>query len=150
MRILIVDDDSHVMWALRICLTREGHQVDSAANGATALCSIREQAPDFLITDIQMPYANGQELCEAIHAEFPARRFPILVMSSLTARENRAWVSSIPGVDFLAKPLNTRDLIARLGACGAQGAHTGGHTGGQTGGQSGGQSGGQTDGQTGG
>ena len=114
MRILIVDDEPHVMRVLKLYLTREGHEVDCALDGAAGLAMIRAQAPDFLITDIQMPVMNGQELCRAIHAEFPQRRFPILVMTSMTARENREWASEIPDTDFLEKPLSPRNLIMQL------------------------------------
>ena len=117
MRILIVDDEPHVMRVLQLCLAREGHQIDCAPNGAAALEKIRVDAPDLLITDIQMPGMNGKELCSAIHAEFPQRRFPILVMTSMTARENREWAAKIPNTDFLEKPLSPRNLIARLGGC---------------------------------
>ncbi|MFA5913335.1 MAG: response regulator [Burkholderiales bacterium] len=114
MRILIVDDEPHVMRVLTLCLRREGYEVDSASDGAAALTRIRSQPPDFLITDISMPGMNGEQLCRAIHAEFPQRRFPILVMTSMTGCENREWASRIPNTDFLEKPLSPRNLIARL------------------------------------
>jgi len=115
MRILIVDDEPHVMRVLKLCLTREGHEIDCAGEGKAALVKIRERAPDLVITDVQMPGMGGQELCSAIHAEFPERRFPILVMTSMTARENREWAAKIPNTDFLEKPLSPRNLIARIG-----------------------------------
>ena len=115
MRILIVDDEPHVMRVLKLCLTREGHEIDCAGEGKTALVKIRARAPDLVITDVQMPGMGGQELCSAIHAEFPERSFPILVMTSMTARENREWAAKIPNTDFLEKPLSPRNLIARIG-----------------------------------
>ena len=115
MRILIVDDEPHVMRVLKLCLAREGHEIDCAGEGRAALAKIRERAPELVITDVQMPGMGGQELCSAIHAEFPERRFPILVMTSMTARENREWAAKIPNTDFLEKPLSPRNLIARIG-----------------------------------
>ena len=115
MRILIVDDEPHVTRVLKLCLMREGHEVDCVTDGHAALARIRARAPDYLITDIQMPGMNGRELCSAIHAEFPQREFPILVMTSMTARENREWAAAIPNTDFLEKPLSPRNLVARLG-----------------------------------
>ena len=90
--------------------------MESAADGNTALNRIRAQAPDVLVTDINMPYVNGDELAAAVQSEFPDRRFPIFVMSSMSAPENRTWISQIPGAVFIPKPLRTRDLIARLAA----------------------------------
>ncbi len=119
MRILIVDDEPHVTRVLTLCLKREGYEVDCASNGAAALTRIRSQFPDFLITDINMPGMNGEQLCRAIQAEFPQRRFPILVMTSLTGAENREWAGTIPNTDFLEKPLSPRNLIAKLGSLAA-------------------------------
>ena len=115
MRILIVDDEPLVKRVLTLCLKREGYEVDSAGDGAAALERIRTQAPDFLITDINMPGMSGEELCRTIHTEFPQRRFPILVMTSSTGRESREWANNIPNTEFLEKPLSPRNLIARLG-----------------------------------
>jgi CheY-like chemotaxis protein len=129
MRILIVDDEPHVIRVLKLYLTRDGHEIESATDGAAALAKIRIQAPDLLITDIQMPAMDGKELCSAIHAEFPQRRFPILVMTSTTARENREWVLGIPGTQFLEKPLSPRNLIARVAEYAAEKQGNDGHFG---------------------
>jgi len=120
MRVLIVDDEPHVMRVLSLCLTRAGYEVDQAMDGAAALEMINARAPDFLITDVHMPGMGGEQLCRAIHAQFPDRRFPILVMTSMTARENREWASRIPNTEFLEKPLSPRSLIDRLGRHAAQ------------------------------
>jgi DNA-binding response OmpR family regulator len=115
MRILIVDDEPAVRRVLTLCLKREGHEVECAGDGTTALGHIRSRLPDFLITDINMPGMNGEALCRAIDAEFPQRRFPILVMTSMTDRDNHEWARAIPNTDFLEKPLSPRNLIARIG-----------------------------------
>jgi DNA-binding response OmpR family regulator len=120
MRILIVDDEPHVTRVLSLCLTRAGYDVDHAPDGAAALEKIGARPPDFLITDVNMPGMGGEQLCRAIHAQYPDRRFPILVMTSMTARENREWASKIPNTEFLEKPLSPRSLIDRLGAHAAE------------------------------
>lgn len=119
MRVLIADDEPHVTRVLQLCLAREGYEVECVGDGTAALAVIRCRPPDILITDIQMPGMGGRELCHAIHAEFPQREFPILVMTSMTARENREWAAAIPNTDFLEKPLSPRNLIARLGGSAA-------------------------------
>jgi CheY-like chemotaxis protein len=113
-RVLIVDDEATVRRVLTLCLAGAGYEVEGAPNGAVALEKIRARAPDVLITDIQMPQMTGRELCSAIHAEFPERAFPILVMTSMTARENREWASLIPNTSFLEKPLSPRNLVRHL------------------------------------
>jgi len=113
-RILIVDDEPHVVRVLRLRLEREGYHVEEANEGKQALSLIRACPPDVLITDIQMHGMNGRELCLAVHAELPEREFLTLVFTSMTAREERDWVKQLPHTEFLEKPISPRLLSARL------------------------------------
>ena len=113
-RILIVDDEPNVMRVLKLMLERAGHQVRTAADGLAGLEMARAEAPDVLITDIQMPRMDGRELVCTLHAEAPQRGFDIYVMTSMTEREEREWVRRIPRVAFLEKPVSPRQLVARL------------------------------------
>jgi CheY-like chemotaxis protein len=114
-RILIADDEPHVIRILKLALERAGYRVDSVPNGEAALARVLEHPPDALITDIQMPRMTGQELCHRIHEAQSERTFPILVMTSLVEREHRQWASSLPGVEFLEKPLSSRRVVDLLG-----------------------------------
>jgi CheY-like chemotaxis protein len=113
-RILISDDDPHVIRVLRLALERKGYEIDSVPNGEEALKYINEDSPDVLITDITMPRMDGRELCRRIQRDYPERNFLILVMTSRTERENREWVKEIEKIEFLEKPLSPMRLIARL------------------------------------
>jgi CheY-like chemotaxis protein len=113
-RILIVDDQPHVIRVLKINLETEGYKVDTASNGHEALQQIAANEPDVLITDIQMPGMGGQELCQSIQANMPTRKFLIMVMTSTTERDQRDWVKNITHLEFLEKPLSPRKLISRL------------------------------------
>ena len=114
MRILIVDDEPIGVLVIKRCLERAGHQTECAGDGAAALEKIRERAPDLLITDIQMPVMCGEKLCDAIRAEFPDRRFPIIVMTATVERGIREWVARIPGAELLEKPFSPRQIVARV------------------------------------
>lgn len=113
-QILIADDEPHVIRVLKLTLEREGYGVAAVGNGEQALQQIRSAHPDVLITDIQMPRMTGRELCQAIEAEWPQRRFTIIVMTSMTEREQREWVASLKNIQFLEKPLSPRRLVAFL------------------------------------
>lgn len=114
-RILIVDDEPHVRRVLQLSLERAGYDVQIEHDGQAGLEHALADPPDALVTDINMPRMTGRELVKALHAARPERAFPVFVMTSLTAREERLWVQAIPGVDFLEKPLSPRELVARLG-----------------------------------
>jgi len=113
-RILIADDEPHVVRVLKQSLERKGYQVDGVLNGEAALERIREQVPDVLITDIQMPRISGKALCKLIQAEMPRRNFLIFVLTSRTEVEHREWSQEIDNLKFLEKPVSIRKLINTL------------------------------------
>jgi len=108
--ILLVDDEPHVLRILRLALEKEDYRVLTAHNGEIALEKLEESLPDIVITDIDMPRMNGQELCRAIDKKFPNRNFLIIILTSRTERDLREWASKIPNIDFLEKPVSIRNL----------------------------------------
>ncbi len=113
-RILIADDEPHVVRVLRVALEKAGFEVDSAPHGAAALARINQQTPDALITDIQMPHMTGEELCAQIQEIYPRREFLILVLTSRTEIEHREWSRNITNLLFLEKPVSIRKLTVML------------------------------------
>ncbi|MBA1445289.1 MAG: response regulator [Chromatiales bacterium] len=113
-KILIADDEPHAIRILRQSLERAGYQVEGAQNGLAALEKVREQVPDVLITDIQMPRMSGKELCAQIVEEMPQRDLLIFILTSRTEIEHREWSANIDNLVFLEKPISIRKLIANL------------------------------------
>jgi CheY-like chemotaxis protein len=113
-RLLVVDDEPHVARVLRVSLARDGWTVEAAHDGAEALRVIATNPPDVMITDIQMPGMGGEALCRELHARHPDRPFPILVMTSMTARDQRDWAQALGGIEFLEKPVSPRRIAALL------------------------------------
>jgi len=109
-RILIVDDEPIVLRVMRLALEKDGYQVDVSIDGEEALEKIAANRPDVLITDIEMPRMNGQELCLHIQETMPDREFPIFISTSLTALEHREWSRRISKLIFLEKPISIRKL----------------------------------------
>ncbi|MBD8531730.1 MULTISPECIES: response regulator [unclassified Massilia] len=112
--ILLVDDEPHVIRVLRLMLERDGYDVLSANDGNEALDKMSARRPDVMVSDIQMAGMNGRELCRTARARYPDETFPIFVMTSMTASQEREWVRELANVEFLEKPLSPRQLIARL------------------------------------
>ncbi len=113
-RVLIADDEAHVVRILQRTLERAGYQVESCPNGEAALARVREAPPDVLISDVQMPRMGGRELCQRIQRELPARHFPIVVITSRPEYEERVWSHHIDNLHFMEKPLSPRRLVALL------------------------------------
>ena len=113
-RILVADDELHMIRVVKLFLERAGYKVETASNGQEALDSILLDPPDVLLTDINMPHMTGQQLCMELQQRLPERKFPIFVMTSMTERENRDWTQKIPNTALLEKPVSMRMLIADL------------------------------------
>jgi CheY-like chemotaxis protein len=113
-KILIADDEPHVLRVLKLSLEKEGYAVDTCANGKEALTLLEQRHPDILITDIQMPLMTGEELCMHIQQQMPDRNFLIFVLTSRTEIEHREWSREIHNLLFLEKPVSIRNLVEKL------------------------------------
>lgn len=114
--ILIADDEPHLIRVLQLGLEKAGYRVSSVSNGERALSKIRETCPDVLITDIEMPRMNGEQLCKSLEQEYSDHNFLVIVVTSHPEQSHRAWSNEIPGIKFLEKPLSLRKLCKLLDA----------------------------------
>ena len=113
-RILIVDDESHIRHVLSLKLRNSGFIVDSAVDGEDALHQIASMAPDLVITDLQMPYVNGVELCHALNSEPAHADIPVII---LTARgyalgDEAAGLNNVRQV--VNKPFSPRTILEQV------------------------------------
>jgi two-component system alkaline phosphatase synthesis response regulator PhoP len=114
-RILLCDDEVHILRAAEFKLARAGYQVSSASDGQEALESIRKERPDLLITDCQMPRMDGPGLIEALRSDPSTRDLPIIMLTAKgleIARDERLAEWKL--ADVVAKPFSPRELLARV------------------------------------
>lgn len=115
-RILVVDDQPHIVRVIRLSLERSGYAVDAAGNGAEALVRLAEQSYDVLITDIEMPVMDGLELCETMHTRVSGRKPITFIVTAKTDAALRERAQALSDTEFLEKPLSLRQLTAKLEA----------------------------------
>ena len=113
-KVLLVDDEPHVVHVLKLFLKKNGFEVITANNGEQGLKMVLSDKPDVVITDIQMPKMSGQDLCDRLLKESPDIDRRLIVMTSRTDSELRDWAKSFDQLDFLEKPLSPRRLVALL------------------------------------
>jgi CheY-like chemotaxis protein len=113
-RILVADDEAHMTRVIELFLRREGYAVEVVRDGQQALDTILRQAPDALVTDINMPRMSGKELCLQLQRQMPERGFTIIVMTSMTDREHRDWAGGMRNTVFIEKPISLRALVSML------------------------------------
>jgi len=112
--ILIVDDVSQNLRMLSVILSRAGHTVRTADSGAHALESVQLKPPDLILLDIMMPGMDGYAVCEQLKADEQTREIPILFISALDATEDKLKAFTVGGVDYITKPFQVREVMARV------------------------------------
>lgn len=112
-KILIVDDESGARGALETLLRREGFDVRNASDGPSALAECAKFSPDLILLDILMPGMNGFEVCRMIKATPETRLTPVVLITGLSATEDRIEGINAGADDFLSKPIDINELLAR-------------------------------------
>lgn len=113
-RILLVDDEPHIIRVLKLALENAGYTVDQAYNGEQALARIEACEPDLMITDIDMPKMNGRELTRHIRQNMPDHAFGIFILTARAETEHREWSRELERVSFLEKPVSIMKLIVSI------------------------------------
>ena len=112
-RVLVVDDEPQITRVLRTVLTSQGYQVQTAAEGESALSNFKEWRPELVITDLYMPHMDGVELCKRIRA---VSTVPIIVLSVKGEERTKVEALDSGADDYVTKPFGIDELIARVRA----------------------------------
>jgi diguanylate cyclase (GGDEF)-like protein len=112
--LLVVDDFLDNLKLLTSILTAEGYQVLPADSGELALASVKAGPPDLILLDMQMPGLDGFEVCRRLKAREESRAIPIIFISAATEVKDRVEGLKLGAVDFIAKPFQREELMARV------------------------------------
>jgi DNA-binding response OmpR family regulator len=110
-RILVAEDDRKQSALLRVYLEREGHSVQVAADGQTALERCRSNRPDLLILDVMMPAVDGLDVCRILRAESDV---PIMLLTARSTEDDILLGLDLGADDYVTKPYSPRQLAARV------------------------------------
>jgi putative two-component system response regulator len=112
-KILVVDDESSARGALEVLLRREGFDVRDVHDGASALAECATFRPDLILLDIVMPGLDGFEVCRRIKSTPETRLTPVVLITGLSATQDRIKGINAGADDFLSKPIDFSELLAR-------------------------------------
>ena len=114
--ILIVEDEEPLSLLLRYNFEAEGYEVEAASRGDEADIRLRERVPDLLVLDWMLPGLSGIELCRRLRARAATAQLPVLMLTARGDATDRIVGLELGADDYLPKPFEPRELLARLRA----------------------------------
>lgn len=112
-RVLVVDDEPHIVELVRYNLRQEGYEVLVASDGPTALSRARVERPDLIILDLMLPGLDGLEVCRRLRHEAAT---PIIMLTAKGGELERVVGLESGADDYVTKPFSPRELVARVRA----------------------------------
>lgn len=112
--ILIIEDDSIMLLAIRSILAKSGYHLITAKDGKEAFEKLDTENYDIVVTDLMMPYANGLEVVSKVRNDVTKRHVSIIVCSSVGNEETITEAFRLGADDYLKKPIKAEELLARV------------------------------------
>lgn len=112
--ILVVDDTPDNLRLLIRILQKNGYKVRPVTNGFSAIDAIQSSPPDLILLDIMMPDIDGYQLCQNLKASALFSEIPIIFLSALEEGINKAKAFEVGGVDYITKPFQVKEVLARV------------------------------------
>jgi DNA-binding response OmpR family regulator len=111
-KVLLCDDEIHILRAAELKVSRAGYEVRIARDGQEAWEMIQQERPDVLVTDVQMPRVDGFELSRRIRADAATAELPILMLTAKGFElEQQELVEKWGIIDIISKPFSPRELV---------------------------------------
>jgi len=115
-RILMVDDEKHIVELVKYNLEREGFEVLAAYDGLEAIKTALIKKPDLIVLDIMLPSLDGLEVCRQLRQNEETRNIPVIMLSARGEELDRILGLEIGADDYVTKPFSPRELLARIKA----------------------------------
>jgi DNA-binding response OmpR family regulator len=112
-KVLVVDDEDHIVELARIYLTREGYEVEGVGDGSQALARFNQLKPDLVILDIMLPGSDGLAICKEIRKQ---SQVPIIMLTARDEVTDKVVGLEVGADDYLTKPFHPQELVARAKA----------------------------------
>lgn len=113
-KVLIVDDDERIVEAFSAILGQDGYQIHVAGDGQTALQQAHRHRPDVIVLDVNLPDQSGIEVCVQVKSDLDTRFIPVILVTGNNARAQRLEGLQARADDFLGKPVDPVELMARV------------------------------------
>ncbi len=110
-KILVVDDERHIVRLVEVNLTRAGYDVVTAYDGVEALEAVKNETPDMIVLDVMMPRMDGFEVLRRLQADPETQNIPVIMLTAKAQDADvfKGWSSGVSS--YLTKPFNPRELL---------------------------------------
>jgi two-component system, OmpR family, alkaline phosphatase synthesis response regulator PhoP len=112
-KVLVVDDEAHIVELARLYLSREGYEVEGVGDGAQALARFTQVKPDLVVLDIMLPGVDGLTICKEIRKQ---SQVPIIMLTARDEVTDKVVGLEVGADDYLTKPFHPQELVARAKA----------------------------------
>src|SRR3979490_64162 len=112
-KVLVVDDEMHIVELARLYLTREGYEGEGVGDGDQAMARFSQLKPDLVILDIMLPGIDGLTLCKEIRKQ---SQVPIIMLTARDEVTDKVVGLEVGADDYLTKPFHPQELVARAKA----------------------------------
>ncbi len=113
-KVLIADDEIHIIHVVAIKLRNNGYEVVAANNGAEAYDLACREKPDIIVTDYQMPLMTGIELIEKLREDERTRDIPVILLTARSFAISQEWQESLHVANCLSKPFSPKELLKTI------------------------------------
>lgn len=113
-KILIVEDDLRNLKLMRALLTVSGYTIIGARDGQQGILSAREERPDLILMDMQLPVLNGFEAVRQLKADPGTRDIPVLAVTALAMKGDRERVLETGADGYVSKPVRLEEVLQQI------------------------------------
>ena len=113
-RILVVDDEPHIVKIVEARLKANGYEVITGTNGDEALAKAKEEKPDLIILDVMMPDPNGFQVCRTLKDDPEYCNIPVILLTAKTTEGDKLWGIESGADGYVTKPYNAEVLMGKI------------------------------------
>lgn len=115
-KILVVDDEEHIVELISYNLMGAGYKVITAANGIDAINILSEEKPDLILLDLMIPGKDGLDVCKEVRGNKEIKNIPIIMLTAKSEELDKVLGLELGADDYMTKPFSVRELLARVKA----------------------------------
>ncbi len=112
--ILVVDDEAHILHVVKLKLKNAGYEVITAEDGEEGVAAALEHVPDLVLSDYQMPYMTGLELCIKLKQEPTTAHIPVIMLTACGFSLGQEYLDQTNIVSVVSKPFSPRAVLNRV------------------------------------